>query len=779
MKFYEKGKSGETFHIEEFKEDACREHYDYLMTIPVAGDALKDLVKSGVSLPIYQIDHVAFFSHGYILFITYEPIPEGHSIFIRFAKVFEQTYTRFLDLQKAEKQAREAQIEVAIERVRAQSMAMQHPDDLNKVNKEILSQLSWLQIPGLTGVTFYLIDEKGWVKAWDFSSPGNIGDQKSYTLQFDSNRHEMLGFPFKMLIQTDLNYFVVDYPLEKLEKAVYEFEEIDPAMAKIVKEALSSGLLTHQWGACCRISNGLLGIDLVNPPKGDTEAIVLKMAGAFNQAYTRFLDLQKAEAQAREAQIEAALERVRSKTMAMHTTSELQGVIHTVHRELLNLELNIAGGSFIVINAEIDQEIICWGSGGTTNTSDRVYIPHFNKPFYTHLVEKIKSGPCFFTEDYTEDEKKEFFAFLFAQEPWSKLSVEEQKAVLASPGGYTRSCCVSQHTTTFIINDLGEKFSEEENDVLKRFAKVFEQTYTRFLDLQKAEAHALRAEQDLIAIKEARKKAEDALAELQQAQKQLIQSEKMASLGELTAGIAHEIQNPLNFVNNYSEVNVELIEELRDEVGKVEGRRDKALEKELWESLVDNEAKIHHHGKRADAIVRGMLQHSRASSGTKEPTNLNALADEYMRLAYQSFLAKEPGLEIELSTDYEKNLPLIEVVPQDIGRVLLNILNNAFQACAEKSRMQLDGYWPTVSVVTQKSPDSIEINITDNGPGIPDAIKDKIFQPFFTTKPTGQGTGLGLSLSYDIVKVHRGSLEVVSKENEGTEFTIQLPFKAS
>jgi len=266
-----------------------------------------------------------------------------------------------------------------------------------------------------------------------------------------------------------------------------------------------------------------------------------------------------------------------------------------------------------------------------------------------------------------------------------------------------------------------------------------------------------------------------ALIKLQTTQTQLIQKEKMASLGELTAGIAHEIQNPLNFVNNYSEVNMELMEELEEEVKKDNKEEVKALLTDLRE----NESKIHHHGKRADAIVQGMLQHSRTSSGTKELTNLNALADEYLRLAYQSFLAKEPGLEIELSTDYEKNLPLIEVVPQDIGRVLLNILNNAFQACAEKSRMQLDGYWPTVSVVTQKSPDSIEINITDNGPGIPDAIKDKIFQPFFTTKPTGQGTGLGLSLSYDIVKVHRGSLEVVSKENEGTEFTIQLPFKAS
>ncbi len=265
-----------------------------------------------------------------------------------------------------------------------------------------------------------------------------------------------------------------------------------------------------------------------------------------------------------------------------------------------------------------------------------------------------------------------------------------------------------------------------------------------------------------------------ALIKLQTTQTQLIQKEKMASLGELTAGIAHEIQNPLNFVNNYSEVNMELMEELEEEVKKDNKEEVKALLTDLRE----NESKIHHHGKRADAIVQGMLQHSRTSSGTKELTNLNALADEYLRLAYQSFLAKEPGLEIELSTDYEKNLPLIEVVPQDIGRVLLNILNNAFQACAEKSRMQLKGYKPNVKITTKKLGGSIEISIADNGNGIPDGILDKIFQPFFTTRPTGQGTGLGLSLAYDIVKAHGGELKVESENGKMTEFLIELPVSA-
>jgi signal transduction histidine kinase/ligand-binding sensor domain-containing protein len=271
---------------------------------------------------------------------------------------------------------------------------------------------------------------------------------------------------------------------------------------------------------------------------------------------------------------------------------------------------------------------------------------------------------------------------------------------------------------------------------------------------------------------------EKAYTELKTTQSQLIQSEKMASLGELTAGIAHEIQNPLNFVNNFSEVNSELIDELSEEADK--GNLD--VIKAIARDIKENEQKINHHGKRADAIVKGMLQHSRTSSGQKEPTDINALADEYLRLAYHGLRAKDNNFNADFKTEFDPNLPKINVIPQDIGRVLLNLINNAFYAVNEKAKLNIEGYKPEVTVrTTSWNPPSggrgASISVTDNGPGIPDSIKDKIFQPFFTTKPTGSGTGLGLSLSYDIVKAHGGELKVETKEGEGTEFIIQLPIR--
>jgi two-component system, NtrC family, sensor kinase len=271
---------------------------------------------------------------------------------------------------------------------------------------------------------------------------------------------------------------------------------------------------------------------------------------------------------------------------------------------------------------------------------------------------------------------------------------------------------------------------------------------------------------------------EQTLNNLKSTQAQLIQSEKMASLGELTAGIAHEIQNPLNFVNNFSEVNTELVDELQSElaIGNMQSA------KEIASSIKENEQKIIHHGKRADAIVKGMLQHSSASSGQKEPIDINALADEYLRLAYHGFRAKDKSFNAKSETDLDKTIGKISVVPQDIGRVLLNLINNAFYAVNEKQKQSLNGYEPTVSVSTRRISASgdggkkIEIKVKDNGNGIPQKVIDKIFQPFFTTKPTGQGTGLGLSLSYDIItKGHGGELKVETKEGEGAEFTIYLP----
>jgi signal transduction histidine kinase len=271
---------------------------------------------------------------------------------------------------------------------------------------------------------------------------------------------------------------------------------------------------------------------------------------------------------------------------------------------------------------------------------------------------------------------------------------------------------------------------------------------------------------------EKKEKLEHALAELKSTQDQLIQSEKMASLGELTAGIAHEIQNPLNFVNNFSEVNEELLRELNIEAEKGNVEEVKAIANDI----ALNSGKINHHGKRADAIVRGMLQHSRASSGQKEPTDINKLADEYSRLAYHGLRAKDKSFNANLKTELDNNIGKINVAPQEIGRVLLNLINNAFYAVNEKQKHNLNGYEPTVTITTANRNGKVEIRVKDNGNGIPQKIVDKIFQPFFTTKPTGQGTGLGLSLAYDIItKGHGGELEVETKESEGCEFIVRLP----
>ncbi len=264
---------------------------------------------------------------------------------------------------------------------------------------------------------------------------------------------------------------------------------------------------------------------------------------------------------------------------------------------------------------------------------------------------------------------------------------------------------------------------------------------------------------------------EETLSNLKSTQSQLIQSEKMASLGELTAGIAHEIQNPLNFVNNFSEVNTELIDEMQEDIKS--GRVKEAIV--LADNIKDNQEKITHHGKRADAIVKGMLQHSRSSSGVKEPTAINKLADEYLRLAYHGLRAKDKSFNATFKTDFDESIGSIMIIPQDIGRVLLNLITNAFYAVTEKRKFNGDSFEPTVILKTKKINGDVEIMVKDNGTGIPQNVIDKIFQPFFTTKPTGQGTGLGLSMSYDIIKAHGGELKVESKEPDGTSFIIHLP----
>lgn len=262
------------------------------------------------------------------------------------------------------------------------------------------------------------------------------------------------------------------------------------------------------------------------------------------------------------------------------------------------------------------------------------------------------------------------------------------------------------------------------------------------------------------------------LSNLESTQSQLVHAEKMASLGELTAGIAHEIQNPLNFVNNFSELNIELVEEMQQEIKE----RNFESVRALADNIKENQVKINHHGKRADAIVKGMLQHSRSSTGVKEPTDINALADEYLRLAYHGTRAKDKSFNATMKTEYDRDIGKINIIPQDMGRVLLNLITNAFYSVTEKKKQQSPGYEPVVSISTRRKNGKVELRVKDNGKGIPQHVLDKIFQPFFTTKPTGQGTGLGLSMSYDIItKGHGGELKVETREGEGAEFIVKLP----
>ena len=314
--------------------------------------------------------------------------------------------------------------------------------------------------------------------------------------------------------------------------------------------------------------------------------------------------------------------------------------------------------------------------------------------------------------------------------------------------------------------------SRQRKELEKSRRKVEEEQQNTAVITSMRDELEMQVQQRTAELTRQKEELENTLEELRATQAQLIQSEKMASLGELTAGIAHEIQNPLNFVNNFSEVNKELLGEMREEIAK-QNYEEVQL---IINDITGNEEKISFHGKRADAIVKGMLQHSRKNTGQKELVDINDLCDEYLRLSYHGLRAKDKSFNADFKSDFDNSIGKMKIVPQDIGRVLLNLLNNAFYAVNEKKKTAGNDYKPTVIIHTKKETDGVEIIVEDNGNGIPQSVIEKIFQPFFTTKPTGEGTGLGLSMSYDIItKGHNGSIRVESEENVYTRFIITLP----
>ena len=942
LKIYEAAERGESLFVEEQGGEKLEVHYRYMASIPIFRDVMEKMSQAGLSVPTFQIIHCAFFSQGYLMFISYEPVPEVHDIFKRFAKVFEQTYTRFLDLQKAEAQARESQIEAALERVRSKTMAMHNSEDVGDTVATMFDEFVKLGIQ-TNRCGILILSNEPVAEVWTAKS--NPGGKANLIIgKLDMTVHELLHGIYKAWKnkETFYNYTMEGNDLRNYYQALNDLEYYP---TKFDMETLPS----KEFHSDFYFLEGSVFAFTAVPIAEEISRVIKRFAGVFGQTYRRYLDLQRAEAQAREAQIEAALERVRSRSMGMQKSEELKEVIQVIYEQMVGLNINVDGAGFAIDFRESDDWNI-WNADAYTPFPTKIHIPYFDHPVANAIIEAKKSGVELVPLKLTIEERNTLLDHVFKYAPASP----EAKEVVYNTPGFAESDVLLKNVLLFIHNYAGIPYTDAENAILIRFGKVFEQTYTRFNDLKKAEAQALeaikrasvdrvraeiasmRTTKDLERITpvvwnelttlgvpfircgvfimdeeqekvhtflstpegkaiatlhvpfdfnlslisngvdhwrkgeiykehwdtatfikswtalsalsetstaspqnehppenlylhqlpflqgmlyvgsevpltgdelqlsqnladafstayaryedfnklEATKKQVDAtLNELQATQKQLIQSEKMASLGELTAGIAHEIQNPLNFVNNFSEVSSELISEMVEEVDKGNYEEVKAIADDVKQNL----DKINHHGKRAGDIVKGMLQHSRSSSGVKEPTDINALADEYLRLAYHGLRAKDKSFNATMKTEFDESIGKINIVPQDIGRVLLNLYNNAFYACADRNRSavneqkseKLNSYKPTVSVSTKKSGNRVLITVSDNGNGIPQNIIDKIFQPFFTTKPTGQGTGLGLSLSYDIVKAHGGELKVETKEGEGSEFIIQLPLNTS
>jgi signal transduction histidine kinase len=702
-----------------------------------------------------RIHYAAFFSQGFLLYTSNTEMElDFINLLIRFAKVFDQTYTRFLDLKKAEIQAREAQIEASLERVRARAMAMQKSDELRDVVGLVSEELN-ISLENTICIIMNFDWKSKEIEWW--STGFNIDNlPESYKIPIrDTIKDHPLIRHYQEALRKGISYIV--YKLEgeiKRSWDKYVFEQSE--LSKIPLE-------TQNWmrsyeGVICNeafMSHGVLEVDGPEQLSDENAEILQRFAKVVDLTYTRVEDLQQAEARAIEAVRQASLDRVRGVIASMRTKEDLNRITPLIWKELKALDVPfIRCGVFIM---DVENEII----QSYLSTPDGKTLGVFNLPFTSELIGELmvdfwQKGKIY-KEHWTAKRFVEFTQRL--KESGQLKDSDSYQGAAAPPEKLDLHFIPFKQGMLYVGNTA--PLTKDELELVKSLAEAFSIAYARYEDFRELEL--------------AKNQIESTLNELKSTQSQLIHAEKMASLGELTAGIAHEIQNPLNFVNNFSEVSVDLIEELKAERGKEDREREESLEVEILDDVIQNLEKINHHGQRASSIVKGMLEHSRTGSKDKQLTDINLLADEYLRLAYHGLRAKDKSFNADFKLEVDKKLPKIKVFPQDIGRVLLNLINNAFYAVAKKARSDSQNYKPSVLVYTGKIVDQIEIRVKDNGPGIPDEIKEKIFQPFFTTKPTGSGTGLGLSLSYDIVKVHGGELKVEKREGGGSEFIIQLP----
>ncbi|MEO6130395.1 MAG: ATP-binding protein, partial [Saprospiraceae bacterium] len=737
------------------------------------GNEIKEyyqFVRSQVEFPDYPDDAVQFgyyfmFKEGDVYAWTDQELTEDElKLYRRFTSVLSLAYKRYKDLQNAEAQTREAKIEAALERVRSRTLAMHKSDELGDTAAIVFKQLIDLGIAPSRLYIGIINGDTGEIEVWATDEDGS-----NVNTQFTGNIRRSLT------MQTMYNGWAEQIKSLTIDMVGDELADYFHYLNEELKVPFRMGLeQKRRVQNLAYFSKGFIGIASAEPQPAETVMLLERFASVFNLTYTRYLDLQNAETQTHKANIEVALERVRARALAMQQPEELVEVAEVLRHEMGLLGVEELETCSIYIHDPVSNKTECWyairddNQSGKKLVSDHMIMDLSLIWVGTEMLKFYSSSDRSVSIPMRGEHRREWLKYCYSlSKPLDNFYGEDFPDRI-------------YHLYKFSNGAIGAaapgNISDESWELLNRAASVFSLAYSRFKDLTQSRI-------DLQNLKEEKQRAEGALSVLKSTQAQLIQSEKMASLGELTAGIAHEIQNPLNFVNNFSEVNAELIDELNNElaIGNMQSV------KEIAGNIKDNEEKIIFHGKRADAIVKGMLQHSRTSSGVKEPTDINALVDEYLRLAYHGLRAKDKSFNATMKTDYDESIGLINIVPQDIGRVILNLITNAFYAVCPPppkggSKFDQPGYEPTVTISTKliKSPSGdlvAEVRVKDNGPGIPANVIDKIFQPFFTTKPTGQGTGLGLSLSYDIIKAHGGELKVKTKERESSEFIICLPIK--
>ncbi len=881
---------------------------------------------------------------------------EEEEIFKRFGKVFEQAYVRFLDLQKLEEQARETQIEVALEKVRSASMAMHKSEDLSAVVKVVHEQITELDFRiDASNFQIYIENSKDFYM-WAITNTHTY--QQSLKVSYidfgitkDLWDAKKKGDSFVQL-QYDAN------AMRRWWKKAFEVSDLSHTPQKRRDIILSAPGWTSAvaMGKNCALQLHRYDLESFTNQEHD---ILCRLVSVFEQSYTRFLDLKKAEEQAREAQIEAVLEKIRSRSLAMQSQDELADIINLVLSKLQELGIENGGEAGIIISKRGSKTATAWLASPDLNFPVlKFFYPispkgdfAIEKLFFDAQEKRIE----FAAQSFTFEEKNTYWEWAFKNSDW-RLLPEERKTWMLEQVSFDLACAVMENSALYLPTFTGQILSDEQGKVLVRFARVFEQAYVRFLDLQKAEAQAREAvkqssldrvrgeiasmrdakdleritplvwselkslgvpffrcgvmianeaeeildfylsnpegealaalhldyanseitrkgvdhwrkketyiehwdqeqflafmkslmdqgqisnqaryqggekppesltlqfvpftqgmvyvgsesdlsEEELDLVKAlgkslsvayaryedftkldlAKAKAEKALNDLKAAQEQLVQQEKLASLGQLTAGIAHEIKNPLNFVNNFSDLSRELIDEVFLELENIEDSDAKGEITAILNDVKSNLTKVHEHGSRADSIVTSMLQHSRASGSKREAKAFNPLVKEFVNLSYHGMRAGKAPINVDIDLQLDPKVGDVTLISEDFSRVILNLCNNAFDAIRDKflktgdgrrEKEDEDSYLPKLTVKTSLQKDKVLLSIADNGGGIPEEIKDKILQPFFTTKKGTEGTGLGLSITNDIIKAHGAGLKVESTLGKGTEFIIQLP----